>query len=388
MAYIHKLPSGKWRAAVRHPVTGERIYCPADPLKGVVQKWAKELEAKFARGDLRDPTAGRMKIADWYQRWIAARLVEPSSVEKIDACWRVHCLDQWGDWPLDGVTRMEAQAWVKALSQKRRARHRGRAVTDTDLEDSPLLAASTVHEIVDVMSGLYRAAVREHPPLVLINPFAELDMPRIPPAPMDFLTREEADALLDALVRLRPHEPQWPILVEMGLWMGLRPGELFGLAGDRVDWLGDTGVTVMRVMTRHGLRDYPKSRRSHRVVPIPAPLPHLLQGMAALLRGRSREDLIFTRPQGGPVDDQFFRYRIWVPAVRAAGIRPLTQPRVMRHTAASWLVQDGVPLYEVQALLGHESITTTQRYAHLVPDAHSKVKESWSRTAGGGRRLA
>jgi site-specific recombinase XerD len=51
----------------------------------------------------------------------------------------------------------------------------------------------------------------------------------------------------------------------------------------------------------------------------------------------------------------------------------------MRHTAASWLVIDGVPLYDVQALLGHESFATTQRYAHLAPDAHSRVIESWSR---------
>ena len=47
--------------------------------------------------------------------------------------------------------------------------------------------------------------------------------------------------------------------------------------------------------------------------------------------------------------------------------------------AASWLVQDGVPLYDVQALLGHEDYATTQRYAHLAPDAHSKVLESWAR---------
>ncbi len=58
-------------------------------------------------------------------------------------------------------------------------------------------------------------------------------------------------------------------------------------------------------------------------------------------------------------------------------------PRIMRHTAASWLVQDGVPLYDVQALLGHEDYATTQRYAHLAPDAHNKVIESWSRRAAG-----
>lgn len=42
-------------------------------------------------------------------------------------------------------------------------------------------------------------------------------------------------------------------------------------------------------------------------------------------------------------------------------------PRIMRHTAASWLVQDSVPLYDVQALLGHKDYATTQRYAHLAP---------------------
>lgn len=53
---------------------------------------------------------------------------------------------------------------------------------------------------------------------------------------------------------------------------------------------------------------------------------------------------------------------------------PHYPPHSMRHTCASWLVQRGVSLYEVQHLLGHESFQTTQRHAHLQPDAHKAVR--------------
>jgi integrase len=166
--------------------------------------------------------------------------------------------------------------------------------------------------------------------------------------------------------------------MELGMQAGLRFEELAGLHGHRVDWLRGR-IEVVDVMTRNGLRQWPKSRKSHRTVPVP---PGLLEEMSKLMAGRDRESLVFTAPEGGPVSYANFRNRVWYPAVAAAGIRQFP-PRVMRHTAASWLVQDGVPLYDVQALLGHESFATTQRYAHLAPDAHSKVLESWSRRSAG-----
>ena len=40
----------------------------------------------------------------------------------------------------------------------------------------------------------------------------------------------------------------------------------------------------------------------------------------------------------------------------------------LRHTFASWLVREGVPLYVVSKLLRHSSIQMTERYAYLAPD--------------------
>ncbi len=111
------------------------------------------------------------------------------------------------------------------------------------------------------------------------------------------------------------------------------------------------------------------------MVPVP---PATLEGMSVLMAGRWRDELVFTGPHGGPVTDEHFRNRVWYPAIEAVGVRRFPQ-RIMRHTAASWLVQDGVLLYDVQAPLGHEDFATTHRYAHLAPDAHGRVIKSWAR---------
>ena len=60
-------------------------------------------------------------------------------------------------------------------------------------------------------------------------------------------------------------------------------------------------------------------------------------------------------------------FHSWSIAREAAGL-PELRIHDLRHTYASKLVNNGVPLYDVQALLGHSSIKTTQRYAHLSRD--------------------
>ena len=48
----------------------------------------------------------------------------------------------------------------------------------------------------------------------------------------------------------------------------------------------------------------------------------------------------------------------------------------LRHTFATWLVQDGVNIYEVQKLLGHSSVKVTEIYSHLVAnELHNAVNK-------------
>ncbi|MER6891993.1 tyrosine-type recombinase/integrase [Streptomyces halstedii] len=395
--YLRKLPSGKWQATVRSP-DGKR-HTKTDRLKSVVKAWATDKESKFSQGDVRDPRAGEIKVADWHAK--RTRVVDKSTEKKNASLWRVHCGPKWGTWPMQSIERTEAQAWVNDLIETRRRRHRGKVVDETDLDEVPFLSSATIHDIVHVMTGLYKAAMKQHPPIVTYNPFADLELPRRSARAIEFYERDESTALYRAVERLFGRK--WRTLVELGMDVGLRPGEIYGLHGHRVDWLRGL-AHVTHVLTREGIREYPKSMKSSRSVPLQ---PETLAGMATLMEGRPRESIVFTAPEGGTINDSDFRMRIWYPAVEAARLcgqlapvdaeddeawtrgqcgricdEPAHRirrfpPRIMRHTAASWLVQDGVPLYDVQALLGHESHATTQRYAHLRPDAHEKVRDAW-----------
>ena len=60
------------------------------------------------------------------------------------------------------------------------------------------------------------------------------------------------------------------------------------------------------------------------------------------------------------------RPKVTIASVRAAGL-PGVSFHTLRHTGASWMVQAGVPLYEVQRVLGHSTPIMTQRYAALAP---------------------
>jgi integrase len=72
---------------------------------------------------------------------------------------------------------------------------------------------------------------------------------------------------------------------------------------------------------------------------------------------------------------------VWHPALERADIEPV-RAYVTRHTFASWMVQDGVPLWDIAQALGHSSLDFVSRYAFLQPNAHDTIRAAFARRRG------
>lgn len=375
MPYLRKLPSGLWQATVTLP-SGKRT-TRTDKLKRVVSDWAKDMESSVARGEWRDPRQARIRWEDWRDQWLAARVVEPETMRNDRSILSTHISPQWEGWRLGAISRIEVQAWIRRMA-------------------TAGVGPQAVRRAVVTLTTMMAAAVDEG--LISETPCRRLDLPATPRGLPKWFTPEQLAAIVAEL------PAQHAAAAELMAWAGLRWGEVAGLRVGEVVWLRRR-VRVVRTRDQYGrAKDYPKSHASRREVPVPA---HVLELLAPIAGGRGPDELVFRteRPYRGelrPWSGANWRVR-WTAAIEAAQAReddraakegrpsleiPAHSPHALRHTAASWLVQSGVPLYDVGALLGHSSPTVTARYAHLAPDSHGLVEAAWDRIATHQRRMA
>ncbi len=109
----------------------------------------------------------------------------------------------------------------------------------------------------------------------------------------------------------------------------------------------------------------PKTPESRRTIALPLEMVGAVQH----LLDRPGGEWLFTTPSGLVVRHNNFYNRIWKPACIAAGLKPRPRIHDARHSHASWLLAQGVPIHVVQARLGHKHINTTVgTYGHLMPD--------------------
>lgn len=265
-----------------------------------------------------------------------------------------HVTEQLGGLRVDAVTDEHIAAWVQ------RQRREG-------------ATRKSIANRMGLLSSAFKLAVRKG--WRGDNPCEIVELPNEDRAGRraTFLTKTEFDTLLTHI----PARHQ--LLTRLLVGTGMRFSEATALTWDdlhldaeipfiQVDkaWKGDERRRFYVGST--------KNTPSDRDVSITRALADDL-----LAAGRPHE-LVFPNTLGSQLTNTTFHNHGWQDAVDAAKLRKEPRPHDLRHTHASWLLQEGVPIFVVSRRLGHKSVqTTTQIYGHLMPQAMKDAADAMSR---------
>lgn len=347
--------------------------------------------------------SGNTTVKQWCEHWldtIVRPRVRPKTFRYYDEAVRLHIIPTLGKKRLSKLTQEDVRAMHRAIQ-----------------------ATGSTRNAVKAHQALQKAltdAVRDG---LLARNVAELvDKPKHRAASRGALTARAARHVINTAVdRDDPLASHWAA----ALYTGARPGELLGLMWDYVDL--DNGVLelawqLQQLSKVHGCPESapcgkarpgwcpqarwdlppafeyrechrslvltrPKSKAGTRVVPIAGPLLALLRAHRAATAGQPNpHNLVWHDGAGRPIHPRE-RHRAWEDAAEAAGlakqkaipnpprgvrakrgrqweVRP-PAPYVSRHTAATLLMEAGVPQEVRMQIMGHSSMEAHVGYIHV-----------------------
>ena len=183
------------------------------------------------------------------------------------------------------------------------------------------------------------------------NPARPLLSPRLERRIPAYLEESELEGFLDvpggtdAALRARA-------ILELLYGTGIRCAELVGLDLAEVD----LEARMIRVLGKG---------RKERVVPFGTRAREALRRwLPARLRMRPASDALFVNAKGGRLTDRSVR-KLVTRRVQQVALSRRISPHSLRHSFATHLLARGADLRTIQELLGHSSLSTTQRYTHL-----------------------
>jgi len=232
------------------------------------------------------------------------------------------------------------------------------------------LSWNTVRNLRKLLSSILRTAVDWN--IIQDNPAPKTKLPPRPlKAPMKYLFPDQVTKLLDALP-----EPYRSIVL-IDVLTGIRRGELFALRWGALDF--EKAVLDVRESVYKGHFSTPKTRSSHRKIPLSSRALKLLRDRRAEQPNATPEDLVFASRKGTPLRPDNVLKRILRPVCSRLGL-PRIGWHTFRHTHATLLNELGENPKTAQAILGHSDLGTTMgTYTHAIPATMIQAEEKLSR---------
>jgi len=351
---LSQRPNGHWRGQV-FPSKGYRISRDFKT-KGEAQEWLRSMQAKLDRGY--DYQGAKGSLGNYLTEWLETNKV---SLRDMTICHyeqviRTHILPRIGSSPLADLSLAKVERFYSELVQA----------------GVGIRTVRIVHAILHRSLG---KAVRYG--LLMVNPAHGSTLPKYQHAEMRVLDESQVVQFLVAA-----HGSHYEALYYLAINTGMREGELFGLRWSDLHW--NTGVLYIQrqVQTVPGKGKVfvePKTRAGRRPVKLGEGVLQKLrvhkeqQALQKVFAGSQwkENDLIFPTRIGTPEDPGNLR-KDFLKILEKACL-PHIRIHDLRHTAASIMLNRGVPIIVVSKRLGHANPSTTlDVYAHLYMESQDE----------------
>lgn len=360
-----QLPSGKWRARY-YDEDGKRHSRSFDTFNEAKDWRTAQLASVTAKKHV-GPSDGKITLEDYAESaYLVSRYANRLTESQVRQRLNKHVYPVLGSVRLRDLRPSAVQGWLNRMSGSPQTRR--------------LIFAN--------LKTILSAAVDDG--CIAVNPCdaASIRRPKVTRTEPRIFSAEQVLAIRDAL----PH--RYRALVTLAAGLGLRQGEVFGLAVTDVDFLRG------EVHVRQQVRLYPSNRlvfslpkyESTRTVPLPASVRDDLAVYLAEFPARlvslpwnepngdeQAHRLIVTGREGRALNRNYLNGAVWHPALREAGIEPTraTGMHALRHWYASTLLDAGESIKVVADRLGHADPAFTLRtYTHTPPNTEERTRSA------------
>ncbi len=332
---IFKRKTGVWYTDHTDARTGKRIKAAVGPSKAeaqdVLAKIRTEMIEKGYFEKKREPRVLYENFVKTYMEWAWA---SKKSAREDERFLRLAARDFQGKL-LCKITPAMVEAY--------RIRRSAEKVAYADRQLTP----RQIQYEMAILKGFFSKAQQYG--AVAHNPVKEIKMPRVSSGRIRYLQPHEIDALLRAC----DHGPKFLTnMIVFALELGMRSGEILGLRWDDVDF--GNGVVHIREA---------KSGKARSIA--------LNDASRGALRGQMSINNVVNRGEGYVFGKEDGTKRLstrnaFESAVKRAGLKDVVF-HTCRHTTATTLINDGVPVTTVMQMLGHRALATTMKYYHAAP---------------------
>ena len=396
MAQGHIRPQGdgSWEIKFdlgRDPLTGRRItkYVTFRGTKRKAQEELTRLLGQRNEGTYVEPT--KMMVTQYLHHWLKAdidRRVAARTAARYRGIVEKNIIPKLGHVPVRKLSAVHIEAFEAELQRegwiKPRAKQKVKEGEEAPIQEKRGLSSQTALHVHRVLSQALSHAVRLG--VLFKNPARQVKPPRPPSREIKILDKNEITTLIKAAKGVGLYVP-----VLVAVTTGMRRGELLALRWSDID-LKAMSLTVNQSLERiKGRFEFksPKTKTSRRTITLPAITVEALrehykaqlEDRLKLGLGRDPRALVFTRPDGRPMDADTLS-KTFRRLVASTKVTPITF-HGLRHTHISHLLMEGVHAKVVSERAGHAHVNITLGvYAAYMPsmqaDAALRV-DAWLR---------